>query len=105
MRSKTGLRDETCRETEAILRRLRGLTPGEDNDFNLSTSDQIIQTFDQVSAVIGLATIGLAAVSLFIGGIGIANVMIIAVTQRTREIGVRLAIGARRRPGRGGWSG
>ncbi len=97
VRSKPGLRDETFRETEAILRRLRGLTPEQDNDFNLSTSDQIIQTFDEVSAVIGLATVGLAAVSLLIGGIGIANVMIIAVTERTREIGVRLAIGARRR--------
>lgn len=97
VRAKPGLRDETFRETEAILRRLRGLTPDQDNDFVLSTSDQIIQTFDQVSAVIGLATIGLAAVSLFIGGIGIANVMVIAVTERTREIGVRLAIGARRR--------
>jgi len=97
VQSTPGLRDETYRETEAVLRRLRGLAPEADNDFNLSTSDQIIQTFDQVSAVIGLATIGLAAVSLLIGGIGIANVMIIAVTERTREIGVRLAIGARRR--------
>ena len=95
VRSKPDRRDETFRETEAILRRLRGLAPDQDNDFNLSTSDQIIQTFNQVSAVIGLATIGLAAVSLLIGGIGIANVMIIAVTERTREIGVRLAIGAR----------
>ena len=97
VRAREGRRDEAFRETEAILRRLRGLTADEDNDFALSTSDQIIQTFDQVSALIGLATIGLAAVSLFIGGIGIANVMIIAVTERTREIGVRLAIGARRR--------
>jgi putative ABC transport system permease protein len=97
VQSRPGLRAETFRETEAVLRRLRGLTAVENNDFNLSTSEQIIQTFDQVSAVVGLATIGLAAVSLLIGGIGIANVMIIAVTERTREIGVRLAIGARRR--------
>ena len=79
-----------------MLRRLRRLGPEEPDDFNLSTSEQIIGTFDQVGAGIGLATVGLAAVSLLIGGIGIANVMIIAVTERTREIGVRLAIGARR---------
>jgi putative ABC transport system permease protein len=96
-RAKPGRRAEAYQETETILRRLRGLGPGEPDDFTLSTSDQIIRTFDQVSAVIGLATVGLAAVSLFIGGIGIANVMVIAVTERTREIGVRLAIGARRR--------
>jgi putative ABC transport system permease protein len=97
VRSKPGQREPARVETEAILRQLRQLSPGQPNDFNLSTSDQIIAQFDRLSAVIGLVTIGLALVSLFIGGIGIANVMIISVTERTREIGVRLAIGARRR--------
>jgi putative ABC transport system permease protein len=96
VRAKPGQRDAARLETEAILRRLRRLDPDEDNDFNLSTADQIIRTLDQVSAAIGLATFALAAVSLVIGGIGIANVMIIAVTERTREIGVRRALGARR---------
>jgi putative ABC transport system permease protein len=81
---------------EAALRRLRRLGPGEENDFNLSTADQIIRSLDEVSAAVGLATFALAAVSLVIGGIGIANVMVIAVTERTREIGVRRALGARR---------
>jgi len=81
----------------ATLRRLRQLGPDEPNDFTLSTSDSIIRTFDEVSARIGLVTVALAAVSLVIGGIGIANVMIIGVTERTREIGLRLAVGARRR--------
>jgi putative ABC transport system permease protein len=97
VKAKPGQREATRAETEFILRRLRGLSPGEPNDFNLSTADQIIAQFDRLSVVIGLVTIGLAAVSLFIGGIGIANVMIISVTERTREIGVRIAIGARRR--------
>jgi putative ABC transport system permease protein len=96
VRAKPGERDAARVEVEAILRRLRRLSPAEPNDFELSTADQIIRTLDQVSAAIGLATFALAAVSLVIGGIGIANVMIIAVTERTREIGVRRALGARR---------
>jgi putative ABC transport system permease protein len=96
VRAKPGEREAAFVETEAILRRLRRLGPEEPNDFSLSTADQIIRTLDEVSAAIGLATFALAAVSLVIGGIGIANVMIIAVTERTREIGVRRALGARR---------
>jgi putative ABC transport system permease protein len=96
VRAKPGERDAARVELEAILRRLRRLGPDEPNDFELSTADQIIGTLEQVSAAIGLATFALAAVSLVIGGIGIANVMIIAVTERTREIGVRRALGARR---------
>ena len=95
--AREGLRDQAMLEAEMALRQLRGLQPGQPNDFNLSTSDQIIRSFDQVSVVIWLATIALAAVSLVIGAIGIANVMVISVTERTREIGVRLAVGARRR--------
>ena len=72
------------------------LPPDADNDFTLSTADQIIATFDGISARIGLATVGLAGVSLLIGAIGIANVMFISVTERTREIGLRMALGARR---------
>jgi len=96
VRAQPGEREAAFVETEAILRRLRRLGPEEPNDFNLSTADQIIRTLEEVSAAIGLATFALAAVSLVIGGIGIANVMIIAVTERTREIGVRRALGARR---------
>ena len=84
-------------EVEAILRRLRSLEDDQPNDFNLSTAEQIIGAFDQVGAQLGLATVALAGVSLLIGAIGIANVMIISVTERTREIGLRLAVGARRR--------
>jgi putative ABC transport system permease protein len=97
VRAETGLRDRARDEAETILRLLRGVGPDEPSDFQLSTSDQIIAQFDRLGAQIFLATVGLAAVSLLIGGIGIANVMVMSVTERTREIGVRLAIGARRR--------
>lgn len=97
LRAKPGLRAECFQQAEAILRLLRKLPPGVENDFTLSTADQIIATFDGISARIGLVAVGLAAVSLMIGAIGIANVMFISVTERTREIGLRLAVGARRR--------
>ena len=96
-RAKPGQLSAAKAEMEFLLRRLRRLPPGAENDFSLSTAEQIISQFDQISAQIGLATFALAAVSLIIGGIGIANVMVISVTERTREIGTRIAIGARRR--------
>ena len=75
---------------------MRGVPADAPSDFTLSTADQIIASFDEIGAQIFFATIALAGVSLVIGGIGIANVMVISVTERTREIGLRLALGARR---------
>ncbi len=97
VRSQPGVRDIARAEAETILRLVRGVRGDEASDFTLSTSDQIIAQFDKLGAQLFLATLALAAVSLIIGGIGIANVMVMSVTERTREIGVRLAIGAQRR--------
>jgi len=96
IRAYPGMREEARLEAATILRLLRNVPPGEPDNFALNTADQIIAQFDRLGYQIFLATIALAGVSLIIGGIGIANVMIISVTERTREIGVRLAIGAKR---------
>ena len=96
IRAVPGRREEARLEAATILRLLRNVPPGEPDNFALNTADQIIAQFDKLGLQIFLATVALAAVSLLIGGIGIANVMVMSVTERTREIGVRLAIGARR---------
>jgi putative ABC transport system permease protein len=97
IRAFPGRREEARLEAATILRLLRNVPLGEPDNFALNSADQIIAQFDRLGLQIFFATVALAAVSLVIGGIGIANVMIISVTERTREIGVRLAIGARRR--------
>ena len=96
IRAHPGQREQAREEARAIFRLIRRPGRAEDN-FSMNSADQIIAQFDRIGALIFLATIALSAVSLAIGGIGIANVMVISVTERTREIGVRLAIGARRR--------
>ena len=96
LRAKPGLREQARDEARAILRVMRRIPPAAPDNFSMNSADQIIAQFDRIGAQIFLATVALAAISLGIGGIGIANVMLISVTERTREIGVRLAIGARR---------
>jgi putative ABC transport system permease protein len=97
IRAYPGQREQARLEAATLLRLLRKVPLGEPDNFALNTADQIIAQFDKLGFQIFLATVALATVSLVIGGIGIANVMIISVTERTREIGVRLAIGAKRR--------
>jgi putative ABC transport system permease protein len=90
-------RAETIREIEAIMRIRHGLTLDKPNDFDLVTSDAILAVWDQISAAILLALVVISSIALMVGGIGVMAIMTISVTERTREIGVRLAIGARRR--------
>ena len=96
IRALPGQREQARQEASTILRLLRNVPVGTDSNFAMNSADQIIAQFDRIGAQIFVATVALAAISLVIGGIGIANVMVISVTERTREIGVRLAIGARR---------
>jgi putative ABC transport system permease protein len=94
IRAYPGLREQAREEARTILRLIRDVPRDTEDNFAMNSADQIIAQFDRIGAQIFLATIALAAVSLVIGGIGIANVMVISVTERTREIGVRRAIGA-----------
>jgi putative ABC transport system permease protein len=84
-------------ELEGVMRQVRGLTPGKPSDFSINQQELLTQTFGPISLTI--ATIGLfiTGLSLFVGGIGIMNIMFVSVSERTREIGIRKAIGAKRR--------
>ena len=95
-KARPGLRQQAFEEIENILRRVRRTPPGEENDFNLSTADQIIKQFDSITGMVVLVSIAISALGLLVGGIGVMNIMLVSVTERTREIGVRKAIGARR---------
>ena len=84
-------------EVEQILRIRHGLKLDEPNDFDLVTQDAILKIWDQVSQATVLALIVISSIALMVGGIGVMAIMMISVTERTREIGVRKALGARRR--------
>jgi len=89
--------EETMREVEQIMRIRHGLTLDKPNDFDLVTQDAILKVWDQISRAVLLALVVISSIALMVGGIGVMAIMTISVTERTREIGVRMAIGARRR--------
>ena len=84
-------------EAEAILRQRHGLRPGDENDFAIESATEILNVWQRLNAILHVALVGLVSVGLVVGGIVIMNIMLMSVLERTREIGIRMAVGARRR--------
>ncbi|HLF82721.1 MAG TPA: ABC transporter permease [Blastocatellia bacterium] len=97
IRARSGQLKQALDQVEDILRRQRAVKYDDKNNFDLNTADKFIEQFDSVTAMVGLVAIALSSVGLLVGGIGVMNIMLVSVTERTAEIGVRKAIGARRR--------
>jgi putative ABC transport system permease protein len=95
-KAKAGMRNDAVEEIRDTLRRLRHVPNGKPDDFALSTPDSIIENFNKITGMILLISVAISGVGLLVGGIGVMNIMLVSVTERTREIGVRKAIGARR---------
>jgi putative ABC transport system permease protein len=89
--------DEAREELRCAMRRVRRLAPSEPDDFAVNQQDQIVAMFHRVAGTVAAVGLFVTGLSLFVGGIGIMNIMFVSVTERTREIGIRKAIGARRR--------
>jgi putative ABC transport system permease protein len=96
LKARPGLRNDAVAEIRDSLRRLRHVPKDKPDDFSLSTPDSIIENFNKVTGMVLLVSIAISGVGLLVGGIGVMNIMLVSVTERTREIGVRKAVGARR---------
>jgi putative ABC transport system permease protein len=84
-------------ETRLLLRARHGLRPGDEDDFGIVTTEGLLTLYRRITTGVYSALVGLVAISLLVGGIVVMNIMLVSVTERTREVGIRKALGARRR--------
>lgn len=89
--------EEMKQEVRGILRKVRKVSPGKEDDFALNQQEQLTQIYERLTTTLFAIVFVIGGISLLVGGIGIMNIMLVSVTERTREIGIRKAIGAKRR--------
>jgi putative ABC transport system permease protein len=89
--------DATVEEVRGALRAIRKTPPGKDDDFEIESNDSIIKQFQNFTSSVRIGVMVVSSIALLAAGVGIMNIMLVSVTERTREIGVRRAIGAKRR--------
>ncbi len=97
LRARPGELNEALTQAEDVLRRRRNVKFEAPDDFDIKTADNFVKQFDSIFAMIGLVAIAISSLGLLVGGIGVMNIMLVSVTERTAEIGIRKALGARRR--------
>jgi putative ABC transport system permease protein len=89
--------DAATDEITWLLRQRHKIQPGDDDDFSVMSQEDLLSTLEQITGILTIFLGAIAAISLLVGGIGIMNIMLVSVTERTREIGIRKAVGAKRR--------
>ncbi len=97
IQARSGQVSEALTQAEEILRRRRNVKFDQPSNFDIKTADKFIEQFDSITAMVGLIAIAISSLGLLVGGIGVMNIMLVSVTERTKEIGVRKALGARRK--------
>jgi putative ABC transport system permease protein len=88
--------DDCVEETQMILRTIRKVAPGDEDNFSISSNDSLIATFNEFTLYVKLGVGFMSFIALIAAGVGVMNIMLVSVTERTKEIGIRKALGARR---------